>query len=244
MHLLYLDDSGNANDAGQTFFVLAGVSVFERQGHWLSERLDAIAARFNPADPGSIEFHGSPMLTGARFWRSVPKAERIQAMKDALGVLASSHVSNRAFGVVVRKAAISPRDSVDYAFEQLSSRFDQYLMRLFKAGDTQRGLIIFDKSAREASIQNLAIGFKKNGHSWGVLRNMAEVPVFLDSRNSRLVQLADLIAYSLFQNYERFDPTFLDVIRSRFDSSGGIVHGLHVVDQAGGMAPSPMSAPC
>ncbi len=238
MHLLYLDDSGNANDASQQFFVLAGVSVFERQGHWLSERLDAIAARFNPADPGSIELHGSPMLTGAKFWRSVPKTARVEAMKDALGVLASSHVSNRAFGVAVRKAAISPRDSVDYAFEQLSSRFDQYLMRLFKGGDTQRGLIIFDKSAREAAIQNLAIGFKKNGHSGGVLRNMAEVPVFLDSRNSRLVQLADLIAYALYQKYERSNSTFFDVIGARFDSSGGIVHGLHVIDQMDGLSSS------
>jgi hypothetical protein len=237
VHLLYLDDSGNANDASQHFFVLAGISVFERQGHWLSERLDAIAARFNPADPGSIELHGSPMLTGAKFWRSVPKAARVEAMKDALGILASSHVSNRAFGVAVRKAAISPRDSVEYAFEQLSSRFDQYLMRRFKGGDTQRGLIIFDKSVREASIQNLAIGFKKNGHSRGVLRNMAEVPVFLDSRNSRLVQLADLIAYALYQKYERSNPEFFDIIAPRFDTSGGIVHGLHVVEQPGNQAP-------
>lgn len=229
MHLLYLDDSGSPADASQQYFVLAGISVFERQGHWLSERLDAVAARFNPADPGSIELHGSPMLKGSKFWRSVPRAERIQAMTDALGVIASSHVSNRIFGVAVRKAAISPRDPVDYAFEQVCSRFDQYLMRLYKAGDAQRGIIVLDKSAREAAIQNLAIDFKKNGHSWGILRNMAEVPVFLDSRNSRLVQLADLIAYAIFQKFERGDPTFLDVISHRFDASGGIVHGLHVV---------------
>jgi hypothetical protein len=233
MHLLYLDDSGSPADSSQRYFVLAGISVFERQGHWLSEQLDTIAARFDPADPASIELHGSPMLKGSKFWRSVPRAERSRAMMDALGVVGSSHGSNRLFAAVVRKASISPRDPVDYAFEQVCSRFDQYLMRLYKAGDPQRGIIILDKSAREEAIQHLAMGFKKDGHSWGVLRNMAEVPVFLDSRNSRLVQLADLIAYAAFQKDEHGNSEFFDIISHRFDASGGIVHGFHVADDAG-----------
>jgi len=233
MYLLYLDDSGSPTDSSQRYFVLAGISVFERQGHWLSEQLDTIAARFDPADPASIELHGSPMLKGSKFWRSVPRAERNRAMMDALGVIGSSHNSNRLFAAVVRKAWISPRDPVDYAFEQVCSRFDQYLMRLYKAGDPQRGIIILDKSAREEAIQHLAMGFKKDGHSWGVLRNMAEVPVFLDSRNSRLVQLADLIAYAAFQKYEHGNSEFFDIIGHRFDTSGGIVHGFHVADGAG-----------
>lgn len=215
MHLLYIDDSGSVADTSQKFFVLAGVSVFERQGHWLSEKLDQIAARFNPADPGAVELHGSPMLTGAKQWRSVPRGDRLQAYRDALAVLSASHTSNRVFAVAVCKAAVSPRDPVVYAFEQLCSRFDQYLMRLFKGGDTQRGLIIFDKSAHEAAIQNLAIGFKRNGHSWGVL-------------NSRLVQLADLVAHAAFRKYERCDNTLFDIIEPKLDFSGGVVHGLHV----------------
>jgi hypothetical protein len=232
MHLLYLDDSGSVHDASQQFFVLAGVSVFERQGHWLAEKLDAVAARFDPADPSAFELHGSPMLKGSKQWRTIPRADREQGMKDALKVLAASHSSNRAFGVAVRKSVIFPRDPVEYAFEQLCGRFDHYLMRLFKAGDTQRGLIVFDKSAQEAAIQSLAIDFKKNGHSRGVLRNMAEVPVFLDSRNSRLVQLADLIAHAIFRKVERGDSSYFDIIQPRFDALGGVVHGFHVTGDA------------
>jgi hypothetical protein len=53
------------------------------------------------------------------------------------------------FGCVVRKSVLTPHDPVEYAFEQLSSRFDYYLRRLHKIGDSQRGLIIFDKSTYE-----------------------------------------------------------------------------------------------
>ena len=35
MYLTYLDESGSPGDLNTPFFVLAGVSVFERQTHWL-----------------------------------------------------------------------------------------------------------------------------------------------------------------------------------------------------------------
>ncbi|MBC7908787.1 MAG: DUF3800 domain-containing protein [Rhodospirillaceae bacterium] len=231
MHLLYLDDSGGANDASHRFFVLAGVCVFERQGHWMSERLDQVAARFNEADPSSVELHASPMVTGAKFWRSQPVDKRRQAVIDALQVLSDSHASTRVFAAVIDKRYIGDRDAVEFAFEELVVRFDHYLMRLFRGGDRQRGLIIFDKSRQEAAIQNLAFNFKRIGHSRGFLRNMAEVPVFLDSKASRLVQLADLVVYAVFRRFERDDPTFFDVIARRFDMAAGARHGLFVLNQ-------------
>ena len=59
MHLLYLDESGHPNDPATEFFVLAGFSVFERSMHWLDSAITPIAARFNPACPSDIEFHGA-----------------------------------------------------------------------------------------------------------------------------------------------------------------------------------------
>jgi hypothetical protein len=37
MYLTYLDESGSPGDLNTPFFVLAGVSVFERQTHWLEQ---------------------------------------------------------------------------------------------------------------------------------------------------------------------------------------------------------------
>jgi hypothetical protein len=68
MYLLYLDHAGAVEDPAQKRFVLAGISVFERQTYWLSQELDKIAARFNAADPASIELHGSPMRAKAESW--------------------------------------------------------------------------------------------------------------------------------------------------------------------------------
>ncbi|MFM7129107.1 MAG: DUF3800 domain-containing protein, partial [bacterium] len=48
MYLLYADESGSIGDSKQNFFVLAGFCVFERQGYWIAQELEKIAARYNP----------------------------------------------------------------------------------------------------------------------------------------------------------------------------------------------------
>lgn len=155
----------------------------------------------------------------------MPTAQRIQVFYDALNVLGKAHVSNRVFAVAVRKDR-APKEPVEYCVEQLCNRFDRYLQRLYLKGDAQRGLILFDKHASESAIQNLARDFRTIGHSWGFVRNLAEVPVFLDSKASRLIQLADLVAYSVFRNFEHGDSQFYDLIKHRFDSEFGTIHGL------------------
>ncbi|WP_153798916.1 DUF3800 domain-containing protein [Foetidibacter luteolus] len=226
MYLLYADESGSSSDPKQIHFVLAGICVYERQSFWLASELDKIASRFNPSDPLSVELHGNPMFGGKNYWRRIPRDERVQAIKDSLSLIAS-HNLNRVFGCVVRKSVVSPKDPVEFAFEQLASRFDYFLRRLHNSGDTQRGIIIFDKSTYESTIQNLATYFRTTGHSWDILRNLAEVPLFIDSKASRLIQLADLVAYAILRKYEQGDDQFFNIIENRFDGKGGIRHGLY-----------------
>ena len=170
------------------------------------------------------------MNSGKGIFRRFTKADRTAAIADALKIFLASHPSNRLFASVVRKVKVSPVDPVEFAFEQLSSRFDHYLTRLHKAGNSQRGIILFDKSTYETTIQSLATDFRTIGHNWGILRNFSEVPLFLDSKASRLIQLADLIAYAIFRNYESNDDQYFSIIKNRFDSEGGIVHGLYLRD--------------
>lgn len=227
MYLLYADESGTPGGADQEHFILAGITVFERKAHWLSLELDKIAARFNTADPKKIELHGAPMLAGRKAWRKIEKQDRLDGIKDALRLIDGKQC--RIIASVVRKGAIAPKDPVHCTFQQLITRFDHFLSRQhFHFNNTQRGLVIFDKSSKEVPIQTLAREFKVDGHEWGSLRNMAEVPVFVDSQATRLIQLADLVAYALFRKYEKDDTQFFDIIAQKFDYFGGVQHGLHV----------------
>lgn len=230
MHLLYLDESGSVGDPNQRHFVLAGVAVFERATHWVEQDLDNIASQFQHTFGDTMELHGSPMRSGRGEWKGVDRAARALAYLNALrvGIASRYPKSVRLFGVVINKSALIGTDPVEHAFEQISSRFDLFLKRLYaKHNDAQRGLMLFDKATTEMRIQTLAREFKCRGHTWGLTRNYAEVPVFLDSKASRLIQLADLAAFALYRYYEHADSAGYDVIKDCFDSEGGTVHGLY-----------------
>jgi hypothetical protein len=225
MHLLYLDDSGSVGDASDRHVVLGGFSIFERGGHWLGGALDKMAYGLWPTSPDSLEFHGTDIHSGNKHWRAIPRDTREKAYRNALGHLARAR-DVRLFAVAIHKAAVSPRDPMEVAFEQIVSRFDQMLGRFYKAGNTQRGLIIADKSTYETSLQRLSVEFRREGHSFGHLHNVAEVPLFVDSKATRLIQFADLVAHSFRRFIELGDSSRFDLIRNSFDSSGGVVHGL------------------
>jgi hypothetical protein len=163
-------------------------------------------------------------------WKGVASRDSRNTMiAGALEVLCRASKSVRAFGVAVeKKAAPNP---VEYAFEELCNRFDLFLSRHYQSRggrdeDKQRGLIVMDQSHYEQPLQALARDFRVSGTRWGHMRNIAEVPLFVDSRASRLIQLADLIAFSMWRKYEHQDGRFFDPIISRFDADGGDIHGL------------------
>lgn len=231
MHLLYLGDAGSVANPDDKHFVLAGISVFERQAHWLQLELDqlaeSLAQRLGNPTPETLEFHGNPIRKGSGWWRKMGSEERRSVIVDDLLTARALRGRWDLFGVVVEKSVLSPNDPTEYAFSQICSRFDQFLQRLYHAGNTQRGLIILDKSSQETRLQSLATEFKTLGHQWGVTRNMVDVPLFVDSKATRLIQYADLVSYAMWRKFEQGDDEFFNVISGSFDREGGIVHGLH-----------------
>jgi hypothetical protein len=225
MYLLYLDDSGSVQNPSDRHIVLAGVAVFERQPHWFSEKLNAIAGRIWPESPESLEFRGTGILGGKRHWRGVGKQDRIDAYREALDIIGQSR-QVAVFAAVVHKAAVSPEDPMEFAFEAICNRFDRFLGRLHHCGNTQRGPIILDESSYETSLQKLAHNFKTHGHRWGQLYNFSDVPLFVNSKATRMIQYADMVAHAVRRYYENGDARFIDVFSRRFDQVGGVLHGL------------------
>ena len=229
MHLLYLDDSGSAGNADEDYLVLGGVAIFEAQAEYITRELDGLAESIHPADPHSIEFHASEIF-GRRTepWKGMSREEAIGVIKSVLRVLAKSYDTARAFACAIHKPTF-PNPGNDYmgiAFEDLCSRFDMYLGRLYHSGDRQRGLLILDESSHETTLQRMAKDFRTLGTRWGGVRNLADTPFFVNSRASRIVQLADHVAYAVFRRYERGDTQYFDIISAKFDSADGVVHGL------------------
>ena len=229
MYLLYLDEAGDAKNRSEKNFVLAGIAVFERQAYWLQNELEQLVAGLAHPEPERFELHGNQIFAGRGWWRGIRSRDKRCAVISGGLSIAKALPPNqwRLFGAVVDKQSRAPEDPVEYAFEQICNRFDLFLRRLHRQGYPQQGLIVLDKSTQETRLQSLASEFRNYGHRWGSMHSLADVPFFVDSKATRGIQYADLVAYAIWRKYEKGDDQFFNVIAGSFDREGGIVHGLH-----------------
>ena len=230
MHILYLDGSGGANNPHDRHFVLAGISVFERSIFHLIKKADEFVASLNLGDPTNIELHASHIYSAKSSpWRQLKaNKDRERVLCDAIRLLAQENRSVHPFAVVVEKEALKQEEPpLSVAFEEMMNRFNLFLRGVYAENkEKQRGLVIMDKARQERDLQNLMAEFRVRGTRWGKIRNLAEVPLFTDSRSSRLLQLADLVAYAVWRHYEYADGRFLQLLLPRFRGKDGILHNL------------------
>jgi len=226
MYLLYLDDSGSPLNPTEEDFVLGGICVFESQIDWFSREIDKLATSY-PGNPEDVEFHASSIFSRREApWNSLSIDAARGVLKSVLHVVQSSYATTRLFACAIRKKSFTGQDPVELAFEDLCKRFDIFLSRLRAEGENHRGLIVLDRTTRETSIQQLSREFRKVGTQWGVLKNIVDTPFFVDSKASRLVQIADHVAYSVFRRYGSGDAQYFDIIGGRFHEADGVIHGL------------------
>lgn len=228
MHLLYLDDSGNENNPDDKHFVLAGVALFEREIHWLAQRLARIQSKHLPGSP-PVPFHATKIRARKGFWRRVSEEARASILREIADAVRTASPSALAlFGAVIEKTdRIHGEQAVRKATQELCRRFDQRLVREHRARRrSQRGLLVFSKGKYDERFKLWVEEFRTVGTELGELHNLADIPYFASMHESRILQVADYIAHALFLLYERRDPGLITPVLSRFDQSDGVLHGL------------------
>jgi len=216
MHLLYVDESGNADGNQDTYFVLGGVAVFEREIYWINEEVNALANKYFPGT--EIEFHAQAIASHAEEpWHSCPTQQRNQIIDALSNIIASHHVTLS--GINIEEALTT--DPISRAFEEICNRCDLFMHRLHAKGDTQHSMRVATRPVSKHCWQNIGVWVL----DMGARSKLRGRPFFANSKATRLLQLADLVAYAVFRRYERGDTRLIDKIISRFDTEDGVIHG-------------------
>src|SRR5690606_10631350 len=123
MHLLYLDDSGSVDNKSDDYLVLAGLSIFENQGYYLSNKLDEIAQGIDSANPDDIEFHASEIFSRKSSpWNKFSREEAQGVIKSVLKIIAESSASTYLFGCAINKKSFPNENAMNLAFEDQCQR--------------------------------------------------------------------------------------------------------------------------
>ena len=248
MYLLFVDESGT--HGGSHSFILGAIAVHEQDAHPLGQCLDSVVATGLAGHGGAVgdhELHGAELRnakspasrTGrpSSPWAAIPRARRLDTLVAADRRLVEFRPADPGlpvalFGVVVDRRFRSSLPAIErerFAYQVLFTKFDVLLKRRRRTVDSTRGLVIHDRRIiAERDIQEWTRQWQ---HAAGVLpqlRNLADVPLFADSRASRLLQAADLVSYALYRHY---DPArgrgadYVGVLWPRFDAVDGVMHG-------------------
>ena len=115
----------------------------------------------------------------------------------------------------------------EQSFEQIVSRFEQYLEAIGETNPDCYGFIIHDNN------QNVALKhtkmmrqFHKTGTMWTHIEKIIETPMFVDSQLTSMVQIADVCAYAIRRYLENGESEIFDKIYTRADRRSGTAVGV------------------
>lgn len=226
MYILYLDESGAINNAHEEYYVLGGIAVFEAQIEFLIKSLDKLAMDFS-SNPYDIEFHASEIFSRrVSPWNKLSKEEAQGVIKAVLKIVRESYDTANIFSCAIHKKSFPGENVVEAAFEDVFSRFDRFLENINAGGNRNRGLLVLDQNSYENTLHNLSNTFKKKGTRWTGIKHITDIPHFVDSKLSRLIQAADHIAYSIFRYYNANDANYFNIIYDKIYCTDNILHGL------------------
>lgn len=243
MHLMFVDESGT--HGGSKAMVLGGLAVHESHMPAVQKSLsqvlrDGLAGR--NVDPEDFELHAaeirSPNNKKRSPWKSIPSGLRGRILKEAYKALESVRCGDDGHGCGLFGVAMDARfrayqsqyERDQYAYEVLLNKFDNLLAREEPDG---LGLVIHDQRlVVEKDVREWTRGWQEAAGQLAQLKTLADVPLFADSRATRLLQGADLVAYALWRYYHAGDESRVGSLWSQFDFKTGHMHGvIHLTPQ-------------
>jgi hypothetical protein len=235
VYLFYLDESGDPSAWNQyDNFVLAGVAIHEGQVRRLSEELDSVQQRFFPSVRVPLDLHAQHIHAGKARFRRMSASQRVDLLNSAYDVIANAGFPHLiAFVSAIHISAVTDAaQALRDCLEDICQRFNTFLVRQFNAGYKDKGLLIVDRSGRDAQVRELMAEFERHGTRRRYLGNLVDVPYFADSGHTRMLQLADLVAFASGRYFNANDRTYLDKILCRIDRAaprGRLVGLKHIV---------------
>jgi hypothetical protein len=219
MYILYLDESGDPSTwTAQSNFTLGGVAVYEGQIYNYTKELNKIQSEFFPDILIPINFHASAIRAGKGQFKKLGSEKQGELLDTIYKVIQNSTFPNLiAFATTIHISYVeTPEQVLHDAFQDICQRFNTCLMRFAKRGRPEKGLLIIDR-AHEEHYKRFIKEFEKTGTKYGYLGNIIDIPYFAGCNDTRMLQLADHLAYATSRRYENDDSKYFKMIFEIFD---------------------------
>ena len=214
MELIYLDDSGstgtNLDDKEQPLFVLGGVVIKDDKWHQINHKIDEIKKAFGIAEQ---ELHIMEIMNRKGVFKNWDYAQRKELITDCLKVVKDFKIDVVFFKVfkqnyklyfesrtsaALQKMVKIPPYIIAYYYILLI--FDEYLNK-----KDDYGIVIADEQDKTTQIAKDELKVLRVIDVPDIkIKNIVETSFFTSSKDSNLLQLADIVAYTIKRFLEIF----------------------------------------
>ncbi len=113
----------------------------------------------------------------------------------------------------------------EQAFEQLVSRFQQFIVN--RGNQNSYGVLVHDNNQTVSKKHTqLMRQFHDAGTLWAKIDRIGETPLFVDSKLTRMVQMADLCSYIIRRYVENNENALLPMVLTRADTVKNVAVGI------------------
>jgi hypothetical protein len=199
MYLIYIDESGNTGDRKdpqQPIHLIGGLLVHESKIRSIEDEVRRLTIHHLgvvAVQPG-FELHGIDLFKGTGWFKGISPATRIQLIHEVLAAL-QERGAKVGWAAADKTKLYSGWHPHRLAFILFMERVEGHL-----SGEDALGLIIADenKEIEQRLIDDLEV-YKRTttGFGWRPIKleHVVDSIHFVQSKNNRLIQCADMVAY-------------------------------------------------
>jgi hypothetical protein len=222
MHFLYIDEAGSTGAdltaAQQPVFVMASLVVSDEKWRMTGEAVQRVVAEYLGAEPPiGFELHACELLspTGDGPFKDHDRERRNQLAIDLLRLIGER--GHYVFHVPVYKAKLSALAAPgkdwgfdwhhpwQFAFSLTVTMLEEFL-RSPSTGRSSTGLAIIDHADEAVDFVRQHTAARQADTGWKQLKKVVEIGYSASSHANPLIQLTDLIAFTLKKSYELDTP--------------------------------------
>ena len=230
MYFFYIDESGNRDVNVDEPYVLAAVGMYEGQWRGFNKHLMGMKTNISREYGANI---GQDQLEVKANLLTKPKAREKSDFFRHLSDKDIRHISDHYYqqlkrskmvviAVIIRKkdlrAGYTSEEMHEKAYEMLLERIQHYMRQRQKR---HKALIIMDDASAKLNrkitfVHSRLLGIgSRHGDRQMEFSNIIEYPFFVSSELSNGVQLADLVAYTVYYTFKHNDPKYAFMERIR-----------------------------
>ncbi len=237
----FIDESGKPTKKEKTPFVVSALIIEDDDIVRIRREIhDLKTCIISNIDP-QAEIHAKDIVHGKRYYRSVRMEDRKRLFDALCNYIASLNCTIISV-VIVKKSVLESRESDRVIREEIEKRaysllLERLVIYLNKRGKGNEVMLLVidetdvghDKSIKEKILEEISKGIYTSRYPSS--RRVFKIPLFYPSIEMTPLQLADIVAYTIFKKYSKprsavFDfNNYFNIIKEKFDrcASGRIL---------------------